>query len=249
MKQNAVLGKIHSIETFGSVDGPGIRFIVFLKGCAMRCRYCHNPDTWSAETTDLRTADQVLTQALRYRAYWGKQGGITVSGGEALLQIDFVTQLFSKAKSMGIHTCLDTSMQPFTRRKPFFTKFEELMRYTDLILLDIKHINAAQHQQLTGFTNDNILDCAQYLSAINKPVWIRHVLVPTITDNDKYLIALRQFIKTLKNVQRIEVLPYHALGVFKWKELGIPYTLENIEPPSKQRVQHAQDILEGKKEE
>ena len=152
---------IHSIETFGSVDGPGIRFIIFLKGCKMRCRYCHNPDTWDAHSDDLRTADQLLEQALRYRSYWGKTGGITVSGGEALLQIDFMIDLFRKAKALGINTCLDTAAQPFTRNEPFFAKFEELMRYTDLVLLDIKHIDPEGHKRLTGWGHENILDCAR----------------------------------------------------------------------------------------
>lgn len=246
VKKHPVMGKIHSIESFGSVDGPGIRFIIFVKGCTMRCRYCHNPDTWNPESNDIRSVEEVLKQALRYRTYWGKEGGITVSGGEALLQIDFVTELFRQAKTLGINTCLDTSMQPFMRKAHFFVKFEELMRQTDLILLDIKHIDSEEHKSLTGWHNDNILDCAKYLSDIGKPVWIRHVLVPTITDKDEYLFRLRNFIKTLHNVQRIEVLPYHSLGVYKWEELGIPYSLKAIEPPSKERVKHAQDILDGK---
>ena len=234
---------IHSIETFGSVDGPGIRFIIFLKGCKMRCRYCHNPDTWDAHSDDLRTADQLLEQALRYRSYWGKTGGITVSGGEALLQIDFMIDLFRKAKALDINTCLDTAAQPFTRNEPFFAKFEELMRYTDLVLLDIKHIDPEGHKRLTGWGHENILDCARYLSDIDKPVWIRHVLVPTITDNDDDLRRLRDFLKTLRNIRRIEVLPYHALGVHKWQKLGIPYTLNEIEAPSKVRIENAEQIL------
>ena len=177
---------VHSVETFGSVDGPGIRFIIFLKGCKLRCRYCHNPDTWNPDSKDMRSADELLEQALKYRTYWGKKGGITVSGGEALLQMDFMIELFKKAKKLGIHTCIDTAAQPFTREEPFFSKFNELMEYTDLLLLDLKHIDSNQHKKLTGRENDNILDCALYLSELQKPVWIRHVLVPTITDNDEY---------------------------------------------------------------
>ena len=236
-------GRIHSVETFGSVDGPGIRFIVFLKGCAMRCRYCHNPDTWDPETDDLRTADELLTQAMRYRSYWGREGGITVSGGEALLQIDFLTELFRKAKAKGIHTCLDTSGQPFTRREPFFSKFAELMKYTDLLLFDLKQIDDAKHRELTGRTNRNILDCARYLSDIGKPIWVRHVLVPGVTDNDDDLHALRAFIDTLQNVKRVEVLPYHAMGTYKWEQLGIPYTLKDVSAPSEERVRNAEHIL------
>lgn len=237
--------RVHSVESFGSVDGPGIRFIIFLKGCKMRCRYCHNPDTWDEHSDDLRTADDLLSQALRYRTYWGKTGGITVSGGEALLQLDFMLDLFRKAKAQGIHTCLDTAAQPFTRNEPFFSKFEELMKYTDLVLLDIKHIDNEGHRRLTGWGNENILDCARYLSDISKPVWIRHVLVPTITDDDAYLYRLRQFLVTLRNIERIEVLPYHAMGVYKWEKLGIRYTLGGVDSPAQERVRNAERILRG----
>ena len=243
METSPLLGRVHSVETFGSVDGPGIRFLIFLKGCSMRCRYCHNPDTWDPETDDLRTADELLTQAMRYRSYWGCEGGITVSGGEALLQIDFLTELFRKAKAKGIHTCLDTSGQPFTRREPFFSKFAELMKYTDLLLFDLKQIDDAKHRELTGRTNRNILDCARYLSDIGKPIWVRHVLVPGVTDNDDDLHALRAFIDTLQNVKRVEVLPYHAMGTYKWEQLGIPYTLKDVSAPSEERVRNAEHIL------
>ena len=243
METSPLLGRVHSVETFGSVDGPGIRFLIFLKGCSMRCRYCHNPDTWDPETDDLRTADELLTQAMRYRSYWGREGGITVSGGEALLQIDFLTELFRKAKAKGIHTCLDTSGQPFTRREPFFSKFAELMKYTDLLLFDLKQIDDTKHRELTGRTNRNILDCARYLSDIGKPIWVRHVLVPGVTDNDDDLHALRAFIDTLQNVKRVEVLPYHAMGTYKWEQLGIPYTLKDVSAPSEERVRNAEHIL------
>lgn len=243
METSPLLGRVHSVETFGSVDGPGIRFLIFLKGCSMRCRYCHNPDTWDAETDDLRTTDELLSQAVRYRSYWGCEGGITVSGGEALLQIDFLTELFRKAKAMGIHTCLDTSGQPFTRREPFFSKFAELMKYTDLLLFDLKQIDDAKHRDLTGRSNRNILDCARYLSDIGKPIWVRHVLVPGLTDNDDELRALRAFIDTLQNVKRVEVLPYHAMGTYKWEQLGIPYTLKDVGSPSEERIKNAQQIL------
>ena len=164
---------VHSIESFGSVDGPGIRFIIFLSGCKMRCRYCHNPDTWAMKSTDMRSADELLQQALRFRAYWGKEGGITVSGGEALLQIDFMLELFEKAKALGINTCLDTAAQPFTREEPFFSKFTKLMSFTDLVLLDLKHIDNQEHKKLTGWENNNVLDCARYLSQIQTPVCFR----------------------------------------------------------------------------
>lgn len=242
-KSNNILGAVHSVESFGSVDGPGIRFIIFLQGCKMRCRYCHNPDTWDKHADNMKSADELLAQAIRFKSYWGKKGGITVSGGEALLQIDFLIELFKKAKSMGIHTCLDTAAQPFTRENPFFEKFEKLMLYTDLILFDLKHINNEAHKKLTGWGNENIIDCSKYLSQIEKPVWIRHVLVPTITDKNEYLYELRDYLKTLNNIEKIEVLPYHALGVYKWEKLGIPYTLKEINAPTKEQVEKAQDIL------
>ena len=236
-------GYIHSLESFGSVDGPGVRYIIFTTGCAMRCQFCHNPDTWIMSKGTEYTADELLNKAIKYRSYWGKEGGITVSGGEPLLQIDFLTELFEKAKEMGIHTTLDTSGNPFTREEPFFSKFERLMKSTDLILLDIKHIDDEQHKILTEQSNNNILDLARYLSDINKPVWIRHVLVPERNDKDEYLIRLREFIDTLQNVQKVEVLPYHTLGVYKWQELGYEYKLEGIEPPTKERVDNARKIL------
>lgn len=236
-------GKIHSIETFGSVDGPGIRFVIFLKGCKMRCRYCHNVDTWDMHSDDLRTADELLKQAERYRSYWGKDGGITVSGGEPLLQMEFLLELFKKAKEKNMSTVIDTAGQPFTREEPFFSQFQELMSYTDLLMVDIKHIDPEEHRKLTGQPNDNILDMLRYLSEIKKPVWIRHVLVPGITENEKYLLETKKFIKTLANVEKVEVLPYHSMGEFKWDELHIPYTLKGVLPPSKESVQKAQKIL------
>ena len=203
-------GYIHSTESFGSVDGPGIRFLIFLQGCRMRCRYCHNPDTWklgSDACGTTATVDELLNKAERYRSYWGPDGGITVSGGEALLQIDFLIELFEEAHRRGINTCLDTA------------------------------------RWLTGHDNENILDCARYLSDIAKPVWIRHVLVPGITTDEEQLVRLRQFIDTLQNVKRVEVLPYHTLGTFKWQKLGIPYTLTEVPAPTAEQVKHAQTIL------
>ena len=242
-------GRVHSTESFGSADGPGVRYIVFLKGCPLRCAYCHNPDTWAAEGGELMEADRILDTAERYRRYWGPEGGITVSGGEALLQIDFLLELFTKAKERGINTCLDTSLATFTRKEPYFSKFLQVMNVCDLVMADIKHIDAAEHEKLCGRTNENILDCLTLLAERNHPLWIRHVLVPSITDNDDYLKRTRAFIETLGDaVKRIEVLPYHTLGVFKWEELGIPYRLEGVEPPTADRVSHAERILRGESE-
>lgn len=237
------VGYLHSVETFGSVDGPGVRYVIFMQGCNMRCQFCHNPDTWKLDTGKAQSADDVIKNALRYRSYWGKHGGITVSGGEPLLQIDFLLALFKKAKEHGIHTVIDTCGNPFTREEPFFTKFQELMQVTDLLLVDIKHIDLQGHKQLTGCTNENILDMLSYLSAINKPIWIRHVLVPERNADDVSLHALDAFVKTLNNVLRFEVLPYHTLGVYKWKELGIPYALDHINAPTKELLAHANVLL------
>lgn len=238
-----MIGHIHSTESFGAADGPGVRFIVFMQGCHMRCRYCHNPDTWKMDGGDEVTADEILKRALRFKPYWGKDGGITISGGEPLLQIDFVIELFKKAKELGINTCIDTAGNPFTKEDPFFSKFEELMKYTDLLLLDLKEINPTRHKDLTGFDNSNIIEMAMYLSEINKPVWIRHVLVPEHSDFDEDLDALGDFIDTLSNVDRVEILPYHTLGKFKWENLGIPYSLESISPPSAERIENAKQRI------
>lgn len=217
-----------------------------MQGCPMRCLYCHNPDSWKTRVGEQMTTDELLEKALRYRTYWGDKGGITVSGGEALMQMEFVTELFEKAHAMGINTCLDTSAQPFTRKSPWFDNFQKLMAVTDTILLDIKHIDNEEHRKLTRFSNENILDCARYLSEIAKPVWIRHVLVPGITDNDAYLHRLYDFLSTLKNIERIDVLPYHTLGTFKYEKLGIEYPLANVPTPTKERVDNARKILNAK---
>lgn len=243
MAEQELKGYVHSLESFGSVDGPGVRYVIFLTGCAMRCQFCHNPDTWNMQAGTLYTTDELLKTAMRYRTYWGEKGGITVSGGEPLLQIEFLTELFRKAKEQGVHTTLDTSGNPFTREEPFFGKMQELMKYTDLVMLDIKHIDDEKHKILTGQTNENILDLAKYLDEIGKPVWIRHVLVPERSDEDVALEKLHTFIEGLGNVEKVEVLPYHTLGAYKWKELGYEYPLEGIDPPTKERVEHAKQVL------
>ena len=274
-----VLGYVHSTESFGAVDGPGIRFVVFLQGCKMRCKYCHNPETWNlvtdysrlysddisdeekAELTkkieentkllkdkgvkvEARTPEDLLKQALRYKPYWKNGGGITVSGGEALLQMDFLIEFFRLAKAQGIHTTIDTAGNPFTREEPFFSKFNELMSLTDLFLLDIKQINDDKHRELTGFSNSNILDLAKYLSDNGKHMWIRHVLVPTVTTDEADLRKTKEFIDTLKTVDKVEVLPYHKLGITEWERLGIPYKLEGIDPPTDEQQKLAKGILE-----
>jgi len=188
-------------------------------------------------------ADEVIEKAIRYSSYWKENGGITVSGGEPLIQIDFLIELFEKCNERGINTCLDTSGNPFTYDEPFFSKFKKLMELTDIVLLDIKHIDCNEHIKLTAQSNENILDMARYLSDINKPVWIRHVLVPGINDSDEYLKRLYDFISTLNNVERVDVLPYHTYGVGKWETLGMPYQLTGVNPPSKELVEHVKRML------
>ncbi|MEE3420846.1 MAG: pyruvate formate-lyase-activating protein [Lachnospiraceae bacterium] len=236
-------GYVNSVESFGSVDGPGVRYIFFMQGCKMRCRYCHNPETWSLRGGEEMTPEEALDKAKRYKSYWGKKGGITVSGGEALLQIDFVTELFKLAHEHGIHTALDTAGNPFTTEEPFYSEFEALMKVTDLVILDIKEMDAASHKALTGFTNDNILQMARWCSDHGVHMWIRKVLVPGITDSEDELVALRDFVASLGTVDRFEVLPYHTLGLSKWKKLGIPYTLEGVKPPTKEEITHAEEVL------
>lgn len=250
MEHNSITGLVHSIETFGSVDGPGVRFVIFLQGCRLRCRYCHNVDTWpeSSEHAQRYTADELLDRAWRYHSYWGassdgEPGGITVSGGEPLLQIDFLLDLFSKAKKRGIHTCIDTAGEPFTREGRWFEQFEALMKVTDLLLVDIKHIDPEEHKKLTGRDNANILDMFRYLDSIHQPIWIRQVLVPGITDRREDLKKTRAFINTLSNVKRVEVLPYHTMAIYKWDELNIPYSLRGINPPTESEIANARRIL------
>ena len=237
------IGRVHSLESFGSADGPGVRYVIFLSGCHMRCQFCHNPDTWDLRAGREYTASELIQTALTYRSYWGSEGGITVSGGEPLLQIDFLLELFSEAKKRDIHTTLDTSGNPFTREEPFFSKWKELMQITDLVMLDIKHIDEEGHRILTGQSGENIKEMARLMSDLGQPMWIRHVLVPERNDRDEYLHALAAFIRELKTVERVEVLPYHTLGIFKWENLGIPYSLEGISPPLPERVAHAKRIL------
>lgn len=236
-------GYIHSFETFGSVDGPGVRFIIFMQGCPMRCLYCHNPDTWKMNVGELKSVDEIVAKALRYKNYWGKEGGVTVSGGEALSQIQFVTALFKAFKAKGVNTCLDTSAGPYRDSPEYIELFDELMRYTDLVLLDIKHSDPKSHKELTGISNENILACAKHLSDLNKPVWIRHVLVPGITDSKEQLEGVKKIIDSLSNVKKVEVLPYHSLGIHKYDALGIEYKLRDTPHPSQESIQIACKIL------
>lgn len=240
-------GYIHQLESFGCADGPGSRFIIFFAGCPLRCLYCHNPDTWNMTDGKKYTVDELLREAESCRCYWGTKGGITVSGGEPLFQLDFLLELLTEAKKRGINTCIDTAGGPFKKDGEWFEKFKKLMEVTDVLLMDIKHIDDEEHKKLTGVGRENIEQMFRYLDEINKPIWIRHVLVPGITDNDEYLARTRDFIRTLHNVYRVEILPYHGLGAIKYKELGIDYPLKDTESPTAERIENAKKILECEK--
>ena len=236
-------GFIHSTESFGTVDGPGVRFVIFLQGCPMRCKYCHNPDTWEMYTGTPRSAQSLIKDFQRNAPFYAK-GGITVTGGEALLQIDFLLELFALAKAQNIHTCLDTSGVTYRPGESAYNeKLDKLMELTDLVMLDIKHIDPAAHKDLTGHDNRNILAFARYLNEKKMPVWIRHVLVPGITDDPKQLIRLGAFMATLSNVTMLDVLPYHVMGIPKYLELGIPYPLAGVEAATNEQAKQARKII------
>lgn len=244
---NNNLGLIHSCESFGSVDGPGVRYIVFMQGCNMRCAYCHNPDTWKTGEGNT-SAKEVFDKAIRCKSYWRNGGGITVSGGEPLLQLDFMIDLFTLCKQEDVNTCIDTCGQPFDlNNREFMEKFDKLLELTDLLLVDIKHIDNDKHIELTGKPNTNILEMFRYLDKKNKPIWIRHVLVPGINDDEDSLNRTKEFIDSLSNVKRVEVLPYHTLGIHKWEMLGIKYRLDGVLPPNKKQISRANTILDTQK--
>lgn len=234
-----ITANVHSIETFGTVDGPGIRFILFLQGCALRCKYCHNKDSCSIGTGKNMTLEDIYKKVSRYKEYiMNSNGGVTVSGGEPLLQVDFVIEFFKLLKENGYHTALDTS-----GAFPISDKIKEVLKYTDLVLLDIKHIDNEKCIDLTGVPNTNTLNFAKFLSDNNIKIWIRQVLVPGITDDQKDLLKLKEFISTLKTVDNIEILPYHTMGKYKWEELGFKYELEGVPDATINDVLRARKIL------
>lgn len=238
--QEKVYGNIHSIESCGTVDGPGLRFVVFTQGCPLRCQYCHNPDTWDYKgEANKMSVDEILAQYDGVKEFCG--GGITVTGGEPLVQIDFITELFKAAREKGIHTALDTSGLLFNKENT--AKIDELLKYTSLVLLDIKHIDDEEHKKLTGHSNKNILAFARYLSENQKPMWVRHVVVPGITFNKDYLARLGEFLAELHNVQALDVLPYHDMAVPKYESLGMEYPLKNVPPLTKEEALEARRII------
>ena len=230
--------KIHSIETFGTVDGPGIRFVTFFQGCHLECKYCHNRDTWDINSGNYISVDELLDEILRYKTYIVPNGGFTASGGEPLLQPYFLISLFKKLKKENIHTAIDTSgMIDIT------DTIKEVLSLTDLVLLDIKHINPDKCKELVGFSNEKELAFARYLSNNNIPIWIRQVIIPGITDNEDDLIRLKDFVKSLKTVKRVELLPYHNLGEHKWEKLGFEYKLKGIRTANSDDINRAKKIL------
>ena len=232
-------GRIHSFESLGAVDGPGVRFVVFMQGCSLKCKYCQNRDTWNLKGGTTYSSDEIVDKILRYKNYIMPNGGVTTSGGEPLLQTKFLIELFTKLRQYNIHTCIDTSGSV-----ALTDEIKELIDLTDLFLLDIKCINDEKAINLTGVSNKKELEFARYLSSINKPMWIRQVLVPGYTDDEQDLIKLREFISTLKSVEKVEILPYHDLGKFKWEQLGEIYPLENVRTANNDDVKRAKKILE-----
>ena len=232
-------GRIHSIESFGTVDGPGIRFVIFMQGCALKCKYCHNRDTWDINSGTLVSAEELINKIERYKSYiLPSGGGVTVTGGEPLLQARFLITLFKELKKLKIPTAIDTSgMVDLT------DDIKELLSLTDLVLLDIKHINDEKCKELVGHSNKQELEFAKYLSDNNIPVWIRQVIVPGITDNEEDLLELKEFINSLKNVKNIELLPYHELGKSKWENLGLNYELEGVPSATKEDIERVKKVL------
>lgn len=229
--------RVHSFESFGAVDGPGIRYIVFLQGCSLRCKYCQNRDTWDINSGQIISVDEIVNRILNYKNYICPSGGVTVSGGEPILQVKSLIVLFKKLKEYGIHTAIDTSgMFDLT------DDVKELLKYTDLVLLDIKHIDSEKCKDLVGFGNEKELKFARYLSDNNIDIWIRQVLIPGITDDEQDLLKLKEFLTSLHTVKKVEFLPYHTLGKYKWTDLGFTYDLENIPEATSQDVERAKKL-------
>ncbi len=239
-------GRIHSLESFGTVDGPGVRFVIFVQGCPMRCAYCHNPDTWEMNGGTLMEPAYLIEQYERNISFY-RGGGITVTGGEPLMQLDFLIDLFTLAKAKNIHTCIDTSGIAFNPgNEAQLAKMDKLMALTDLVMLDIKHIDPEKHMELTARKNENILKFAEYLAEKNVDMWIRHVVVPGITDAEKYLYDLGYFIGGLRNLKALDVLPYHTMGESKYEKLGMEYKLKGVPAMDKTiLLDKKQAILEG----
>ncbi len=238
-----MIGYIHSTDSFGTVDGPGVRFLVFMQGCPMRCLYCHNPDTWQIGTGTQMTVDEILELYHKNSGFY-KHGGITVTGGEPLLQIDFVTELFRRAREIGIHTCIDTSGITFNpQSEASLLKHKKLLAVTSLVMLDIKHIDTEHHKRLTGHSNENILAFASLVSDSGVDLWIRHVVVDGYTTDPVYQKKLGEFIATLKTVKALDVLAYHTMGKAKYKSMGLDYPLGDLPPLDGDKLKAARDNI------
>ena len=238
MENTEYYAKVHSIESFGTVDGPGIRFVLFLQGCHLECKYCHNRDTWDINGGTYSSLDDIFKKIKKYKNYIMPNGGVTVTGGEPLLQVKFLIELFKKLKEENIHTCIDTSGIVSINEN-----IKEVLKYTDLVLLDIKHIDPIKCKELVGKSNKLELEFAKYLSDNNIPMWIRQVLIPGYTDDENDLKKLKSFIDSLKTVEKVEVLPYHKMGEYKWKSLGLEYPLKNVREPNESEIKKAKKIL------
>lgn len=232
-------GYIHSFESFGTKDGPGIRFVLFLQGCPLRCLYCHNVDTWDIKDRKMvMTPEEIIKEVLKVKGFI-KSGGITISGGEPLVQADFVKEVFKLAKQENIHTALDTSGYIFNE------KAKQALEYTDLVLLDIKHIDPDKYKVLTSVNLENTLKFAQYLKDIDKKVWARYVLVPGYSNDDRDLHNWAKYVSQFNNVERVDILPFHQMGGYKWKEIGKEYKLENTPTPTRDQVIKAVEIFKS----
>ncbi len=234
-------GFVHSTESLGTVDGPGLRFVVFLSGCPMRCAYCHNPDTWQERSGKEMTVAEVMNQLRGVREFL-RGGGLTCTGGEPLMQAQFVAELFEAAKAEGVHTCLDTSGIMWANDS-LHESIDRVLRSTDLVMLDIKHIDPEKHKALTGQDNAAILRFAEHISQLGADIWIRHVLVPGVTDDRASLTGLGRFIGGLRTLRAIDVLPYHTLGIAKYEALGLPYRLEGVPAATKQQAAEAREVI------
>lgn len=243
-------GRIHSLESFGTVDGPGTRFVVFVQGCPMRCAYCHNPDTWEMNAGTFMDPEEIYEQYTRNEPFYKNGGGLTVTGGEPLMQVDFLIDLFTICKAHGVHTCIDTSGIAFRPdNKAFVEKMDKLCELTDLVMLDIKHMDPEKHKELTSQPNDGILAFAEYLNEKKVDMWIRHVVVPGLTDDDEYLYKLGYFIGQFDNLKALDVLPYHTMGEVKYKKLDMDYKLAGVPAMGQSEViEKKKVILQGVKE-
>ncbi|MCR4608515.1 MAG: pyruvate formate lyase-activating protein [Eubacterium sp.] len=236
-------GNIHSIITGSTVDGPGTRYVVFLKGCPLRCLYCHNPDTWDGRGGKEMTVAEIMADMRSYLPFM-KRGGLTVSGGEPLVQIDFVTELFAAAKQLGVQTALDTTGYLFKKDVPeIYAKYEKLAEVTDLVLLDLKAIDPKMHEELTGVKQDTIIDFYKYLDEKNIPIWVRHVIVPGYTFDPELLAKSGRFLAHFKNVKAVDILPYHDMAKPKYKEMGIDYVLKDVKPLTGEDGHSARDMV------